>query len=68
MTEILSDECTHKNLLKDSTLAYKDQLNLLIDYGYRTLVLNKKEKKYLVPSVCGIPIIYTLPKAHKMHC
>lgn len=61
LVELLGD----KRLASDPTEPYRTQLNSLVEWGYGINALNLKEKKYLVPSACRIPVIYTLPKIHK---
>lgn len=65
MMDVLLDPETYRRLPKEPTLRYKEKINALIEFGYRTKVLTNKEKRYLIPSACRIPIIYTLPKIHK---
>lgn len=61
----MGDNITYKKLLSDPTESYRTQLDLLMEWGYGINALNSKERLYLVPSACRIPIIYTLPKIHK---
>ena len=65
LSNMLSDTSTYRKLASDPTEPYKVQLDPLVDWGYHTGALNLKEKKYLAPSACRIPVIYTLPKIHK---
>ncbi|XP_073465174.1 NACHT, LRR and PYD domains-containing protein 3-like [Aquarana catesbeiana] len=65
LMELLGDKVTYKKLGVDPTEAYRTQLNALVEWGHQIKALNDKEKRYLVPSICRIPIIYTLPKIHK---
>lgn len=63
---MLQDQNTYRQLSKDPTTIYKEQSKSLVEYrGYRANILTKKEKRYLIPSVCRIPVIYTLSKIHK---
>lgn len=43
---------------------YKRDLTKIVDKGFAELILDKKERFYLVPLAPQIPIIY-LPKVHK---
>ena len=65
LSNMLSDTSTYRKLASDPTEPYKVQLDALVDWGYHTGALNLKEKKYLAPSACRIPVIYTLPKIRK---
>lgn len=67
LLDLLGDQVTCKKLRSDLTNSYKEQLDLLVEWGLRNNALNPKERKYLKPSVCRIPVIYTLPKIHKMY-
>lgn len=62
---MLSDESTYVKFSSDPTFAYQKDLQRLVDLGFSKKVLNKKENKFLAPSFCRIPTIYTLPKVHK---
>lgn len=65
MYHILSDHDTYKGLPNNPTSKYKKELNSLISKGFESLILNKKEKSFLVPLAPLIPVIYYLPKVHK---
>ena len=65
LSTLLEDRTTYKRLNSDPTEAYKTQLDSLIQWGFQINALNIKEKAYLAPSVCRVPVIYTLPKIHK---
>lgn len=65
ISEMLSDSETYRKLDRDPTSQYREELEILVDLGYRTGVLSNKERKYLVPSSSCIPTIYTLPKIPK---
>lgn len=65
INEMLLDANTYVELKNDPTNAYRADLCKLVDLGRDKRVLNKKEYKYLSPSFCRIPTIYTLPKVPK---
>lgn len=65
LSDMLGYWSTYERLTTDPTDKYKEQLNSLVEWGYAINVLNLREKRYLVPSACRIPVIYTLPKIHK---
>ncbi|CAI9624404.1 unnamed protein product, partial [Staurois parvus] len=56
---------TYLPLSKDPTSQFKKDLVALVKKGKDNKILNKKEALYLVPDVCRLPVIYTLPKIHK---
>lgn len=59
------DKDTCVELHSDPTVNYRKDLSNLVDYGYDMRVLNKKERRYLIPSFSRVPTIYTLPKVHE---
>ena len=61
----LEDTNTYIKLRSNPTGEYKEELVDLIYRGKEKGVLNKREAKYLIPEVCRVPIIYTVPKVHK---
>lgn len=68
LTEIerqLSDESTYIKLPKNLTLQIKRGLEQIVQKGVSKSILNNKEARYLVPELCRIPVIYTVPKIHK---
>lgn len=65
LVDMLGDRTTYCRLSSDPTNEYRAQLSALVEWGYSMDALNGREKNYLVPSSCRIPIIYMLPKIHK---
>lgn len=65
MMDLLNVRAMYRNFHRDPMSTYREQLTALIELGSRYKVLNKKEQKYLLPSACRIPVIYTLPKVYK---
>lgn len=65
LNNMLLDQDAYVKLKGNPTNKYKKELKQLVEFGYRTRVLTKREKRYLIPSACRVPTIYTLPKIHK---
>lgn len=65
MDRLLADRSTYQVLTNDPVFEYKTELQVLIQQGKNSGVLNKKECLYLDPSACRRPIIYFLLRVHK---
>lgn len=61
----LGDINTYIKLQGNPTKEYKSELHELIQRGKMKNILSEKEEKYLIPDICRVPIIYTVPKIHK---
>lgn len=44
---MLSDSETYRTLDRDPTSKYRDELEILVDLGYKTGILSNKEKEIL---------------------
>lgn len=56
---------THQRLLRNTTRTYRNQCYNIVKKGMNKGILNNKEGRYLVPDVCRIHVIHTVPKSHK---
>lgn len=65
MHRIVDDSETYTPLNRDPVGKYKKDLEIIVDRGFHSGILNKKEKLFLLPSAPRTPVIYYLPKIHK---
>lgn len=61
----LQDESTYTKLPKNPIPQIKRGLEHIVQMVVKKSILNNKEVRYLVPDLCRIPVIYTVPKIHK---
>lgn len=65
MAVLLSDQSMYLKLERHPMERFKHELKSVVESGYKSRILTKKEMRYLNPSAWHSPTIFTLPKIHK---
>lgn len=62
---MLSDSSCYKKLIFNPTIAYKSQMDRMLNRGVEEKWITEQEFKCLTNHHPAVPVLYALPKIHK---
>lgn len=66
MDRLLNDQTTYEKLKGDPSVRLKVELTNWFSEGLQKTILNQKEADYIIPYAPKIPVMYIVPKVHKI--